>query len=105
MTPCADGAVRGAFTVQDGAWRFAGALTMDNAAQVLAAVEAEPLPERGELDFAGLDRADSSALALILALRRRAVAESRTLTVRNLPASLVSLAAAYGVDELVHAGA
>jgi phospholipid transport system transporter-binding protein len=103
MTDCEEAAVRGAFTEHDGAWRFDGALTLDNAAEVLATVEAQPLPASGDIDFAGLARADSSALALILALRRRAVAEGRPLSVRNLPGSLASLAAAYGVDELVRA--
>ena len=90
----------GGFVAEGERWRYAGALVMDNAAHVLAATQALPLPSSGRVDFAGLTQADSSALALIMALRRRAANEGRALQVDNLPAGLTSLALAYGVDEL-----
>jgi phospholipid transport system transporter-binding protein len=93
--------VQGGFLIDEGAWRYEGALTLDNAAQVMAAADAQPLPPGGVIDLAGLARADSAALAVILALRRRAAREATILSVRHLPASLTSLAMAYGVDELV----
>jgi phospholipid transport system transporter-binding protein len=81
-------------------WRFEGVLTMETAASVLAAADALPFPDSGILDLAGLTHADSAALAVVMALRRRAVAEGRPLHVQNLPPALQSLAVVYGVDDL-----
>jgi len=81
-------------------WRFEGSLTMENAAVMIAAADALPLPESGRVDLAGLTHADSAALAVLMALRRRAAAEGRALRVENLPPALTSLALVYGVDDL-----
>ena len=62
----------GGFVVQGDAWRYEGALTLDNAAAVMAHVESLPLPASGRVDMGGLSPADSSALAILMALRRRA---------------------------------
>ena len=43
----------GAFTVSDGGWTFGGALTLDDAAAVLEASKAMPLPSSGAVDFRG----------------------------------------------------
>ena len=86
------------------AWRYEGALTLDNAARVMAAADATPLPASGIIDLRALAPADSAALAVVMALRRRADAEGRTLHVRNMPPALQSLAIVYGVDDLVPAG-
>jgi phospholipid transport system transporter-binding protein len=93
-------APKGGFVATDDIWRFEGSLTMDNAAAVLAAAGALPLPPSGRLDLGGLEHADSSALAVIMALRRRARAENRVLAIDNLPLGLQSLAHVYGVEEL-----
>ena len=93
--PAAQG---GVFTAVETGWSFGGALTLDDAADVLEASKALPLPATGIVDFSGLMQGDSSALAVMLALKRRAVAEDRTLTLTGLPASLRSLAVVYGVD-------
>ena len=90
----------GTFMNEGNAWRFEGALTFDDAAQVFEASAAVPLPVEG-IDFSGMTRADSSALAVVIALRRRAAAEGRALSLRNLPPSLRSLAVVYGVEELI----
>ena len=90
----------GTFASDGSAWKFDGALTFDDAAQVFAASAAVPLPADG-IDFSGMTRADSSALAVVIALRRRAAGEGRTLPLRNLPTSLRSLAVVYGVEELI----
>jgi phospholipid transport system transporter-binding protein len=90
----------GAFTATDQGWRFDGRLTMDTAAAVMASADALPLPGSGRVDFGGLTQGDSSALAVIMALRRRALAEKRALRIDNLPAALLSLAVAYGVDDI-----
>ena len=103
--PVTDVAHAGAFSVIDTGWAFGGALTLDNAAQVLHASESLPLPETGVVDFGGLMQADSAALAVMMALKRRATSERRSLTLTGLPASLRSLAIVYGVEHyLVDAG-
>ncbi len=94
----------GAFAATGERWTYAGALTFDNAAEVVAAANALPLPASGIVDFTGLGHADSVALAVLLALKRRAADEQRHLAFESLPASLESLALVYGIDELLHAG-
>ncbi|MFM7026528.1 MAG: lipid asymmetry maintenance protein MlaB [Limnohabitans sp.] len=49
------------------------------------------------LDASDLERFDSSALAVILACRREALALGRTLQVQGLPERLCELASLYGV--------
>jgi phospholipid transport system transporter-binding protein len=90
----------GGFVVLGDAWRYEGALTLDNAALVMAHLESLPLPSSGRVDLGGVVHADSAALAILMALRRRGLAEGRTLSFENLPAALHSLAIVYGVDEL-----
>ena len=91
----------GAFTVDGNGWRFAGALTFDDAARVFAASRSVALPANGVVDFSGMTHADSSALAIMMALKRRATAEGRALAIAGLPASLRSLAVVYGVENLL----
>jgi len=52
-------------------------------------------------DLGGLKTADSSGVALMLAWQRKAQAAGQRLTFINLPASLLSLAHLYGVEELL----
>ena len=88
----------GAFSAADAGWTFGGALTLADAASVMEASLELPLPATGIVDFSGLMQADSAALAVMLALKRRAAVEGRTLTLTGLPASLHSLAVVYGVE-------
>ncbi len=53
------------------------------------------------VDCAQLVQFDSSALAVLLAWRRAARARDASLGIINLPAELMSLAQAYGVDALL----
>jgi len=77
------------------------ALTFQNAPAALeqgcAALDA------GEtvFDLGGVQSADSSALALMLAWERRARAQGRMLKFVNVPANVDALAKLYGVDELI----
>ncbi len=54
-----------------------------------------------QIDANGLKNFDSSALALLLHLRRGAVAANAELKVHNAPARLTQLAMLYGVNELI----
>jgi phospholipid transport system transporter-binding protein len=93
----------GEFVAADGGarWTYAGALSFANAEAVLESAGALPLPSSGVADLAGLEHADSAALAVLLALRRRAAAEGRTLAFASVPDSVVSLARVYGIDTIV----
>lgn len=94
----------GAFSCsEDGrTWHFRGRLTFDDVARVLQSIDELPLPKGGHVDFSGLQAADSSALAVMMALRRRAAeAHHHRLVFQGLPPGLLALAHVYGVDELL----
>jgi phospholipid transport system transporter-binding protein len=95
--------VSGAFSSADDRWTFAGELTFDDATSVLAAASALPLPASGIVDLSGLAHADSAALAVLLALRRRAAAEGRRVVFASVPAVLDSLARVYGIEDMLAA--
>ncbi len=54
------------------------------------------------LDAQALQVFDSSALALLLELRRRLLAQGKTLQIQHWPPRLLALASLYGVSELLH---
>lgn len=61
---------------------------------------AQRLPTHGEvmLDAAGLQRFDSSALAVLLALQRAALGRGCRVQVRGLPSQARQLARVYGIE-------
>ena len=90
----------GAFAAGD-AWSVSGALTIDSAARVLAASRDAPLPPSGTVALGDVRAVDSAAVALLLAWKRRAAAEGKTLAFTGIPPSLKALAALYGVEALL----
>ena len=82
-------------------WMLAGALTMDTAASVLEASREAVLPRTGIICLAAVDGVDSAAVAVLLAWRRRAAAESADLWITDVPTSLFALARLYDVEELI----
>jgi phospholipid transport system transporter-binding protein len=84
-------------------WVYDGALTFAEAGSALAAAQALPLPTAGAVDCSGIGAIDSAAVAVLLALKRRAAAESRRLEFRGVPAALATLADLYGVGEMLAA--
>jgi phospholipid transport system transporter-binding protein len=82
-------------------WTFAGDLTFATAGAVFEASQALALPGSGTVDCAGIGAVDSSAIAVLLELQRRAAAEGRSLAFANVPASLRALAELYGVAEFL----
>ena len=95
------GTTDGAFVAKGESWTYTGSLLFAGAAAVLEATRALPLPESGVVDLAGLSQADSAALAVLLALKRRAATERRTLAFTSMPPALDSLARVYGIDDLL----
>jgi phospholipid transport system transporter-binding protein len=71
---------------------LAQALRSESAAQVV-------------VDAGALTRFDSSALAVLVEVRREALAAGKTFAVQKLPPRLAQLAALYGVAELLPAAA
>jgi phospholipid transport system transporter-binding protein len=57
------------------------------------------------LDATALTQFDSSALAVMLACRREAIAAGKTFSVQGLPVRLSQLASLYGVAELLGSSA
>ena len=53
------------------------------------------------VDASALERFDSSALAVLLALRRASQAHGKSLRIRALPARLHDLATVYGIADLL----
>jgi phospholipid transport system transporter-binding protein len=75
-----------------------GALTLET----VAACFERSLPAGDVvLDFSGVTRVDSSALALLLAWVRHLKARGSKVELRALPESLLTLARLYGVDALL----
>jgi len=86
----------------DGAqWIYMGALTFANAGPVLGATSSMALPTDGQVDLENLDGIDSSAVAVLLALKRRAESEGKPLRFVHVPAALAALAAVYGVESIL----
>ena len=83
-------------------WTYAGALTFAEAGSVLTAASALALPRDGlVVDCSGIGAFDSSAVAVLLALERRAAAEGRGIAFVGLSPRLEALAALYGVEEML----
>lgn len=101
MTASAPASPEGGFVASGDRWAFAGTLSFADAAAVFAATRALELPSGGTVDLAGLGAADSSALAVMLALKRRAAGEGVRLQFTAIPLGIQALAHVYGVEELL----
>ncbi|GAB3630106.1 STAS domain-containing protein [Pandoraea terrae] len=76
-------------------------LTVDTAGAVLSDAIGRIDAGETQVDCAGLTHFDSSALAVLLALRRHAGRRGVPLAFTNMPNGLASLATVYGVDHLL----
>ncbi|MDR2015749.1 MAG: STAS domain-containing protein [Azoarcus sp.] len=83
--------------------KLEGALILETVAACLE----RALPEGNlvVLDFGGVTRVDSSALALLLAWLRRAKERGSAVELHALPEPLLALAQLYGVDDLLPSAA
>ncbi|MEN9374442.1 MAG: hypothetical protein RIR79_1994 [Pseudomonadota bacterium] len=70
-------------------------------AQLRAGLEAAPAGEPVVVDASALERFDSSALAVLLELRRIAQRSQKTLQVQAQPPHLSDLAKLYGIETLL----
>ena len=83
----------------------AAKLTMDNASQTLEAGLQAIASGESDFDLSDLLSVDSSAVAILLGWRRRALQQGAPLNFGVLPADLQSLINLYGVAELLPAAA
>ena len=84
--------------------RVRGPLTIATAAALCEAGK-QQLSGDAVVDLAAVTEVDSTALSLLLEWRRTAQQNHVHISFRNLPESLKSLAALYGVADLVAANA
>lgn len=84
---------------QDNLCRLSGDVTLDTVPDLLEKIK--PLIHAGvdTIDCASVKNVDSSALGLLLACKREAIAQQKSLNLTGLPESLLSLASLYGVAE------
>jgi len=81
--------------------RLRGALTIANAAALCAAGKQQFGDGDMVVDLAAVTDVDSTALSLLFEWQREARRRGHGISFRNLPNSLKSLAALYGVADLV----
>jgi len=84
-------------------WIYNGELTFANASRIYDAALALSLPPSGEVDLSGVVTVDSSAVAVLVALCRRAADEGKALAFTHVPATLTALADLYSVEDLLAA--
>jgi phospholipid transport system transporter-binding protein len=82
-------------------------LTHDHALQTARGLKAQVASQVAGvvIDASALTQFDSSALAVLLACRRQALAAGKTFAVQGLPVKLAQLAGLYGVAELIPSAA
>ncbi|MDK9714248.1 MAG: STAS domain-containing protein [Sulfuritalea sp.] len=78
-----------------------GPMTMSGAAALLAEGEAAIASNAAAFDLAAVTEMDSSCLAVVFGWMRAAKAGGKTLRLLNPPQNLLSLAAVYGVADLL----
>ena len=76
-------------------------MTLSGATALLAEGEAAIAANASAFDLAAVTEMDSSCLAVVFGWTRAANAAGKTLRLLNLPQSLLSLAAVYGVADLL----
>lgn len=78
-----------------------GGLMLDSICRVEQEFAARLVEPKLVVDLAAVNEVDSTAISLLLGWRRQAIAAGRQLEFRRPPPSLLSLAALYGVEELL----
>lgn len=87
--------------IVDGRMKVGGAMVIASAATLREAGEQALMNGVSVVDLADVAEADSSAVAILLAWTRIASEKKQSLAIVGVPASIRSLAALYGVAELL----
>lgn len=89
-------------TAEKNIWKLRGNLVVDKADAVLAESNTLSMDDTAlVVDFAEVNTVDTTALALVLAWKRRAKKEFSEISFINLPGNLISLASLYGVQDII----
>ena len=88
-------------TLINNRWQLTGDVVVGSAKAILTTSQDFVISNDTIIDFAQVADIDTTALSLILEWKRRAQIENKTLRFINLPANLSSLAAVYGVEEMI----
>lgn len=83
--------------------RLIGRLDMHSIAQMVQPLVALARQEDLELDLSAISEADSAAVALLLQAKRASLASGHRLTLTGWPASLLTLAQLYALDDVLTA--
>ena len=83
------------------AWRFPPEVRFDNAREIVEAASVALDASAPRFDLSDCTRFDSSLLAALLELERRAAARGRECRFESPPERLLKLAALYRVDSLL----
>ncbi len=83
------------------AWRFPAEVRFDNAREVVEAASVALEAPAPRFDLSGCERFDSSLLAVLLELERRAAARGRKCRFESPAEKLLRLAVLYRVDSLL----
>ncbi len=83
------------------AWRMPQEVRFDNAVEVVEQASRGLEAPEPRFDLSDCTRFDSSLIAVLLELDRRAVARGRRCRFESPPENLLKLAALYGVDSLL----
>jgi phospholipid transport system transporter-binding protein len=86
---------------ENGRYSVQGSITMANATTLLEQGAELLGGQDAVVDFGQVEEVDSSAIGLMLAWLRAAAAQNRTLRFSHLPENLKTLAALYGVLDLI----
>lgn len=78
-----------------------GAMTLPNAAELLTEGSAALANQQTLFDLATVTDVDSSCIAVIFGWLRAAQQQGKVITIEHPPKDLLSLAALYGVTELL----
>jgi phospholipid transport system transporter-binding protein len=81
--------------------QVSGAMTLKSAAKLLAEGNAALKNPETVFDLEKVDAVDSSAIAVIFGWLREAREQGKSLRIAHPPKELLSLAAVYGVSELL----
>ncbi|MBM3350783.1 MAG: STAS domain-containing protein [Betaproteobacteria bacterium] len=87
--------------VQNGTWHLSGEILVDNANTILVESTALSMSAKLCVDLAAVTSVDTSALSLLMEWQRRAASFNQEIAFANLPDSLTSLAALYGVTDFI----
>jgi phospholipid transport system transporter-binding protein len=88
-------------TQEANTWHLSGDLVFATISSVLTESKSHEMPPELQLDFTNVAEVDTSAISLVLELKRHAIAHQVDMNVIGVSENLTSLMQLYGVDEII----